>query len=427
MNRLTILSKALVATSMLAITSYSSIAFAQQPPVLCPGYEKQKTKLLGDRAGKRLQSAYEVYLDEERDERERVVEAIQKLREIDAKEPFDKATVERFLGQLLVTEDGKQAEALQLIETSANRNVLNDNDQAGLLKLAADLSLQEEKYQNAVDWYTKWMDFTCKEDGDTWTKIAKVYTELKQYDKVLDAADNAIRLYEEPNKNPYNLKINAYHETKNYKGAVETGEILVTLFPTQKEFWSRLGFFYMMVEDYPKALATFELAYKQGFLSKKSEFRSMAQLYSAQDIPFKAAKIMQKYMDEGVLDTEATDLASLASTYRQAREFKQAAKYYGQAALKDPAADYFEKQGVMLLDAEDYKGAIKALSQSLESSQQEPASTHYALMQAYFYDGDFRRADVHAREAMKDSSLRRSARAWLPYIKGKADNRGIKI
>lgn len=427
MNRISKINKILVATSMLAMTSYSGLAFSQQSPIVCPGYEKPKTKLLGERAGKKLQAAYEVYLDEEMDEKERIAEAMTMLREIEPKEPFDKSTVERFLGQLLVAEDGKQEEALQLLESSASRNELNDKDQADIMKLIGDLSLQEEKYQNAVNWYKKWMDFTCKEDGDTWTKIAKVYTETKEYDKVLEAADKAISLYEEPNKNPYNLKINAYHETKNFKGAVDTGEILVTLFPQEKEYWSRLGFFYMLVEDYASALATFELAYKQGFLSKKSEFRSMAQLYAAQDIPWKSAQILKKYMKTGLLDSDASDLAGLAGTLRQAREFKESAKYYGEAAQKEPSEEYYEKQGVMLLDAEDYKGAINALKLSLENRDEEQGSVHYALMQAYFYAGDFRQANVHAREAMKDPSLRRSANAWLPYIKGKADNRGIKI
>ncbi|MFW8590171.1 tetratricopeptide repeat protein [Glaciecola sp. 2405UD65-10] len=428
MNRMTKINKILVATSMLAMTSYSSLAFSQQSsPIVCPGYEKPKTKLLGERAGKKLQAAYEVYLNEELEEKSRVAQAMTMLRDIDAKEPFDKSTVERFLGQLLVAEEGKQDEALSLLESAASRNELNDKDQADILKLVGDLSLQEEKYEKAVVWYKKWMEFTCKEDGDTWTKIAKVYTETKEYDKVLDAADKAISLYEEPSKNPYNLKINAYHETKNYKGAVSTGEILVELFPEEKEYWSRLGFFYMLVEDYSSALATFELAYRQGFLSKKSEFRSMAQLYAAQDIPWKSAELTRKYMEEGLLDTDADDLAGLAGVYRQAREFKEAAKYYGQAAQKEPSEEYYEKQGVMLLDAEDYKGAIRALKNSLENRSEEQGSVHYALMQAYFYDGDFRQANVHAREAMKDPSLRRSANAWLPYIKGKADNRGIKI
>jgi hypothetical protein len=48
-------------------------------------------------------------------------------------------------------------------------------------------------------------------------------------------------------------------------------------------------------------------------------------------------------------------------------------------------------------------------------------------MEAYFYNNDFRQANVHAEEAKKDPTLRRNANAWIPYIEGKAKNRGIRL
>jgi Flp pilus assembly protein TadD len=422
------LNKILITAGALVFGSYSTLTMAQQAlPIDCPGYTQPKTRLLGERAGKKLQSAYEVYLNEELEEKARIKQAIEMLREIEPKEPFDIATVDRFLGQLLVSEDGKQLEALALLTSSAELNVLNDKDQADMLKLVADLSIQEEKYENSVKWYEKWMKFTCKEDADIYTRMAKAYTEMKEFDKVLTVADKAIAAYEKPNKNPYALKINAYHEKKEYKGAVEVAEILVELFPGEKNWWSQLGFFYMLTEDYNKALSTFALAYHQGYLTKKSEFRALVQLYASSDVPFKAAQLQIKYMKSGLLDDNATDLAGLANTLQLAREYTEAAKYYGQAAAKSGDADYYRKQGVLLLTAEDYKGAIAALNKSLESGVDTEGKVHFSLMEANFYTGNYRQANVHANEAKKDPSLRRNALAWIPYIKQKADNRGIKL
>lgn len=422
------LNKILIAAGALVFSSYSSIAMAQQAKAIaCPGYELPKTKLLGERAGKKLQKAYEVYLNDEIEERSRILQAIQMLREIEPKEPFDVATVDRFLGQLLVSEDGKQLEALKLLTSAAELNVLNDRDQADILKLIADLSIQEEKYENSVKWYDKWMKFTCKEDPEIYTRMAKAYTEMKRFDEVLTTADKAIATYDEPNKNPYALKINAYHEKKQYKGAVEVAEILVELFPAEKNWWSQLGFFYMLTEDYESALSTFSLAYKQGYLTKKSEFKALVQLYASSDVPIRSAQIQIKYMNEGILESTPTELANLANTLQLAREFKQAAKYYGQAAAASGDADYYRKQGVLLLTAEDYKGAIAALSKSLEMGTTSKGKVHFSLMEANFYVGNFRQANVHAVEAKKEPTLRRNANAWIPYIKQKADNRGIKI
>ena len=58
------LNKIFITASVLLTGSYSTLSLAQQNVVIaCPGYEVQKTQLLGERAGKKLQKAYEVYLD----------------------------------------------------------------------------------------------------------------------------------------------------------------------------------------------------------------------------------------------------------------------------------------------------------------------------------------------------------------------------
>lgn len=414
--------RAVAVCSLLAMGSASTVALAQQaPPVLCPGYVQPKTQLLGERTGKKLQAAFEAYNEE------RLNEAVELLREIDPKETFDRASVERFLGQILVSMDNNEAEAIKLLEAAANREVLNDRDQADLLKLNGDLSLQEEKYANAIKWYGKWMEFTCKEDSQTYTKIAKAYTETKEFDKVIVAANKAIALADKPDKNPYALKVNAYHETKKYPEAVKTVEILVELFPEEKSWWTQLGFFYMMVEDYSKALSTFSLAYKQGFLTRKSEYKALIQLYASNDVPFKSAQLHKKYMEAGEIDKDGSSVASLANTLHQAKAHKEAAKYYAEAGRMTGDPEHFRKQGALLLTAEDYKGAIVALNAALAANVKEEGKVHFSLMEANFYAGNFKEAFDHAEEAQKDSSLRRNATAWIPYIRDKAKNKGVRL
>lgn len=417
------LKRPVAACSLVALLSVPFLAQAQQAaPIVCPGYSLPKTKLLGERTGKKLQSAFEAYNEE------RLGDAVELLRDIEPKEEFDKASVERFLGQILVSMDGNnEEEALRLLETAANRNVLNDRDQADLMKLNGDLSLQEEKYANAISWYEKWMKFTCKEDAKTYTKIAKGYTETKEFDKVIVAADKAIALAQEPDKNPYALKVNAYHETKNYPAAVNTVEILVELFPEEKGWWTQLGFFYMLVEDYSKALSTFALAYKQGYLTRKSEYKALIQLYASNDVPFKSAELHKKYMEAGMIEDDASSISTLANTLHQAKAHKEAAKYYAQAGKMSNDPDNFRKQGALLLTAEDYKGAIQALTAALDAGIDETGKVHFSLMEANFYAGNFRQAYEHAEEAKKDASLRRNATAWIPYIQEKAKNRGIRL
>jgi tetratricopeptide (TPR) repeat protein len=397
------------------------VALAQSAPVVCPGYEKGKTTLVGERTGKKVQKAFEFYnLDQ-------VDEALGVLYEIDSSDDFDKAYVQRFIGNLLAAQEGQGTKALGYLVNSVEPKVLNDLEHSQTLKLLGDLSMQENKYTDAIKWYSAWMDFTCKEDADVYTRLAQAYYESKQLDKMIEPADRAIALYDEPNKNPYVLKLTSYYERKMYPQTVAVAEDLVRNFTDEPRWWTQLGFFYLLVEDFKKGLSTFELAYNQGYLKKDSEVKTLSQLYQTNGMPYKAAKVLEEGVKSGLIAEDADMLASIANAYHQAKNYKTAANIYAKAAAKSSDPEHYRKEGTLRLVAEDYKGAIKALENALERGAEDPAKIHFTLMEANFYAGDFRAAYAHVLEAKKDRSLRRNASAWEPYIKEKAKNRGINI
>ena len=211
------------------------------------------------------------------------------------------------------------------------------------------------------------------------------------------------------------------------KEAVSVAEDLVINFPKEPRWWSQLGTFYLAVEDYDKALSALDVAYMQGFLEKESEIRMLSQLYAATGAPSRAARLTEKHLKSGLIKRDADSLVNLAKTFHQSREFKTAAKYYGEAAKLSSDPLHFEEQGTLLLVAEDYKGAISALNQALDRGAEAVGPIHYSLMEANFYSGNFKDAYKHAQEAKKDRQIRRNANAWIPYIETKAKNRGIRL
>lgn len=400
----------------------SAPAMAQSSSaVVCPGYEKGKTQLVGERTGKKVQNAFEAYNED------KVNEALDILYDIDPSDDFDKAYVSRFIGNLLAGQEGNGGKALGYLRDAVQPKVLNDTEHAQTLKLVGDLSMQEEKYSDAISWYKDWMEFTCKENADVYTRLAQAYYESKQLDKMIEPADKAIALYDEPNKNPYVLKLTSYYERKMYPETVAVAEKLVTYFPENKGWWTQLGFFYMLVEDFKKALSTFDIAYMQGYLEKPSEVKTLSQLYATNGMPWRAAKILEEHVESGFIEDDADMLANIANSYHQAKNYETAANFYGRAAKKSSDPEYFRKQGTLLLVAQDYKGAIEALNMALDRGAESPASIHFSLMEANFYSGNFKAAYRHVQEAKKDRAVRRNAVAWEPYIKEKAKNRGIEI
>ncbi len=390
-------------------------------PVVCPGYEKGNTQLVGERTGKKVQRAFDAYNED------RVDEALEILMDIEPSEEFDKAYVGRFIGNLLAADEEQSARALEYLTNSVQPKVLNDLEHSQTLKLIGDLNMREENYADAVKWYKAWMDFTCKEDPDIYTRMAQAYFELKQFDKVIEPAEKAIELYEKPNKNPYVLRLSSYYQRKMFKETVEVAEELVSYFPEEKKWWTQLGTFYILIEDFQKSLSIFEIAYNNGWLEKENQLKQLAQLYATNGIPFKAAKVMEDAIEAGIVEENAANLASVANSYHQARNYEIAANYYGQAAKRSSDPEHYQKQGSLLLVAEDYKGAIEALQNAIDRGISEPEKIYFSLMEAHFYLGNFKKAYEYVQLAKKDKAIRRNANAWEPYIKQKAENRGIEI
>jgi len=417
------ISKILGATVVaIGLSAFSASSYAQATAaIVCPGYKAGKTSIPGERVGKKIQKAFEAYSNDQVDL------AITLLKDIETSQEFDRAYTDRFLGNLLASKEGHGKEALGYLERAANPAILNDNEQAATLRLVADLNMQEKQYKQAIDGYEKWMAFTCKQDAQIYVRIAQAFYETKQLNKIIEPADKAIALFDKPNKNPYVLKMTSYYERKMYPEAVKVAEILVKTFPDNKQWWNQLGMFYMLVENYKKALSTFEMAYDQGYLDKEGQIKALAQLYATNNIPHKSAIVMEKYLKSGLLKKDAKMYSALANTLHQAKDLKKAAFYYGKAAALSKDPEHYRKQGTLLLSAEEYKGALIALQKAIDTGSKKAGRIQMAMMEANFYQGKFKQAFVHVQAAKKVKSTARSAKSWEPYIKEKAKNRGIRL
>jgi tetratricopeptide (TPR) repeat protein len=415
------LKKLCLVSALSVATLVPSLAFAQGAPIVCPDYKRGSTNIPSERTGKKVSKALDEYnLD-------KIDEALAILYEIDTSQDFDRAFTDRFIGNLLATQPKHAAKALEYLNKSVKVKKLNDLEQAGTLRLIADLNMQEKRYSEAVVKYKEWIDFTCKQDADVYLRIATAFYEEQKWADIIDPVNKSIELADKPNKNAYALKLTSYYNRKMFKETIEVAEDTVKIFPDNKANWTQLGFFYMLVEDYKKALSTFEMALNQGYLTKEAEIKALMQLYSTNNIPYKAATLYEKYMKSGLVKKDESNLSTLASTWNQAKDAKKAAAYYGQAAAKGSNADMFYKQGTSLALSEQYKDALVALQKALDAGADNVGRIHMIMMEASFYSGDFKTAYVHVQEAKKDSSTARSARSWEPYIKEKAKNRGVNL
>ncbi|MCH2056561.1 MAG: hypothetical protein MK214_08130 [Thalassotalea sp.] len=384
--------------------------------------KKRPTQLVGPSVGKKVQKAFELYSADDIDG------ALVILLDIDASKEYDKAYVNRFIAVMYATKGNQEDKAISYLSQAVEADILNESDHGEAIKLLADLQMQTKKYEDALKNYAAWIEFTGKEDAGTYVKIAQAQYELRRLDKMVEPADKAIALYgDKPNQNPYILKLTSYYERKMYKEGVGVLETVLQLFPENKQWWTQLGMFYLLVEDYEKALQTLDMAYKQNFLEKESELKTLASLYQSNGVPYKAARLLEKHINSGEIKRDDQTLSSLANAFHAAQHIDLAAKYYGEVAKLTNEAQHWRKQGMLLKQDEQFKGSIVALNKALDKDVKNKGSIYMSLAESHFYLGQYKQAHVEIKRAMQDPKSRKAARSWKSFIEDTARRKGVAI
>ncbi len=416
-----------VLTSTLVVASLIAVQVPTAPYAVAAEQKKQekkkrKTQLVGPTVGKKVGKAFELYSADDLDG------ALAILLDIKAKKAYDKAYVSYFIAQMYATKGKHEKEAIEYLKRAVEPDILNTADHAGGLKLLADLQMQTKDYKNALKNYKAWMDFTGKEDAATYVKMSQAYYSLKQLDKMIKPADKAIKLYgENQNQNPYILKITSYYERKMYKEALKVLETVVQIFPDKKQYWTQLGMFYMLTEDYPKALATLDLAYKQGFLNKESEIKTLANLYASNEIPYKSATLLEKHIASGLIKRDDKSLATLANAWHAAQHIDKAANYYLELAKMTDKAKFYRKAAMLLKQDEQYARAIKVFKKALEKTTDNKGRIYMAMAESYFYLEKYKQAYAAIKKAMADPKSRKGAKGWESFIKDTAKRKNVSV
>jgi len=208
---------------------------------------------------------------------------------------------------------------------------------------------------------------------------------------------------------------------------VKVAEEIVRVWPEDKKSWVGLGKYYLQTEDYQKGLATMEVAYKNGYFENEVEYKVLANFYSLNEIPYKAAVTLEKAVKEEKVKRTKQNISAIASNYHRSKDIEKAAKYYEEAAKFDDDAELYRKAGSLLLQSEKFSAAVVRLNKALELGSDKKGTIYSDLAEAFYYQGKYKQAYAAITKAMDDPSTRRFAKGWATYIKDKAARNGVKI
>ncbi|WP_372881740.1 tetratricopeptide repeat protein [Psychromonas sp.] len=385
-------------TFILITNLFASTVWAVQQPRLSAAVGKQVT------------IAFALY------EQGKLPQALQQLSEIKNRSSFDKAYVNRFIGNLY-WELGNEKKALEALKIALSEDVLGQTEQRQTQRMLADLYLNQKQTTQAIALYNELIGYA--ESESLYQQLAMAYYQEKSWQALIEASNKAIALATEFNKSVHILQLSAFYELENYKSANKILIKLTELYPEDKRWWMQLASTYRLLNEDTKALATYELAYLNGFVVSSEEIQYLANFRAVSGSPYQAALLLESAVNDAVVAKNALVYQRLASFWQTAREHDKAQQYWGESASLSGNAQHRLIQAQLLHLLGRYEEMLSVLDTVKSDSSEIKGKVALTKIQALFELESYAAAMHIARVALTYPSAQKRAASWLKILDNK--------
>jgi len=361
---------------------------------------------------------------------------------IDKLNSYERAQYYNFRGFLFYSQE-KYGEALKAYENVLAQENLPAAMEDTTIYTMAQLYFIKEDYKSSIKMMLRWMEYQEAPTAQPLVLLGQAYYSLGSQDGISESVakdyykkgipyiQKAIDLYKasdkQPKENWYLLLRVMYFEMKENQKVVDILEILVNTWP-KKEYWIQLaGMYGEMSSDAKgdkertalekKQLATYETAYRQGFLVKNSELVNMSQLYMYNEAPYWASVVLEKGFKSGQIEKNMKNYESLAQAMINAQDMRQSLDPLRTAAELAEDGEPYKKLAQVYMQLDDYKNAAKFFGLALKKGdlKREDSVAVYQGM-CYFNLGQLDNARRSFELAAKDKRSLKQARKWISYL-----------
>lgn len=284
----------------------------------------------------------------------------------------------------------------------------------------AQLYFVQERWREGIGALKEWFKLSDNPGANAYVLLGQGYYQIKDYDQALFNVKKAVDMYKAKGKVPkeqwYSLLRFLYYEKEDVDAVVGVLEELLVHYP-KKQYWVGLSHMYGEKKLEPKQLAAMETAYVQGMLDKDKEQLNMAYLFLGSDVPYKAAKVLDKGIKNKTVEKTSKNLEVLGNSWRQAQEIKKSIPVMEQAAAKAEKGELYARLGNIYLDNDDYTKAISAIVKGLKKGGvKRKDNANLVLGMAYFNTKQYSKARKAFKEAQKDKRSKKFADQWIKYM-----------
>lgn len=346
-------------------------------------------------------------------------EALAQLREMEGKDSYsgyEKALISQTMAYIYGGQN-KYGKAIELFEKVLAMDVLPQPAWESMLYNTGQLYLADNKTEKAISTLERYMCEThSKPAPDARIALASAYAEKKRWRDALSQVDQALEGLKTPKESWLQLKLAIHFELKEYPKCAAVLVQLIEIAPAKENYWKQLSSILFELKNDQESMAVLALAERQGFIDDEKEIKNLGNVYMLMDIPFKAASVLQRGLDSGVIKPEEKVMSTVADAWFLAREYRRC-----EAALKKLAeftdkGDVYFRLAQLYIEDEEWKKALENLDKAQAKGNKNPGKAAFMAGVALFNLKDIDNARKQLAIAGSHDDTRSQAVAWLNYI-----------
>jgi tetratricopeptide (TPR) repeat protein len=390
----------------------------------CGKDRKVGAKALDEVTWKQLNGVYE---DVGKEKYLEAYNELQKMLDRAGRDTYLRAIINQALAQVEWSRENYDA-SLAYFEKAVELNALPDEAHFALMYQIAQLYFMKERYRDALDRLDLWF-CTAPKDKITaaaYVLKASILLQMKDFRQTLQAINTAISMEPEPMESWYQLKLASQYELEQYPQAAETLEAMIKYWPEKKQYWLQLAQTWLNLKQDDKALAIAALAYRKKLMNSQADISFLSGLYTNANVPYKAAAVLQKGIEDGVVESSERFWTAVADSWYAAEEMEKALAAYEKAGAAASSGEIDLRRAYILVDLERWSPARQALDDAIAKG----GLAEWQLGEAYLLRGmaefnlenydqassDWGRASTYPRS-------RDAARQWLNHLQDERKRR----
>jgi tetratricopeptide (TPR) repeat protein len=294
------------------------------------------------------------------------------------------------------------------------------------LYTVAQLSYVQENYDDALYYMEVWITKATNPSAAPRFFLATVYYQMKDYNKAIEQMELGIQIAQERGtditEQNWSLLTFLYFEKEDWPNVIRVLQVLVEEFP-KREHWVRLAGVYGQEGFEKEQLYTLEAAYTADFLEKQTDFTNLAGLLMQEEVPIRAAKVLEDGLNRKAIERDAKNLQSLGQAWQLAQEVDKAIPIFEEAAGMADDGKIYERLSYLYLESDQFDKCVDSATGALDKGGLRKSQSVYIVKGMCLFNQNklspARSAFVSCRRVArdeKDKTNQRICGQWITFI-----------